>query len=473
MILCQQTLLLIKQISKKMTSRKRLFKQASCYMGALLLLGIIAFSSCTQPTATSSSENASTSTKLMWVDATANIVRFNNKDTIDYYLNKLSDLGFTDVVVDMRPISGHVLYDSEYAPKLTKWREDSIIYGFDYLGYFIEKGHELNLKIQASLNTFVAGHNFYDEGVIYEEDRLDWATRVYRPNGEIVPITEEKDKYSTMVNPINQEFQKYMLDILVELVQKYPNLDGIILDRVRYDGITADFSDLSRQKFEEHLGKKIENFPQDIFEWRKDVNNNPYPHRGEYYLEWLEWRAQNIYDFMAKARETVKTANPNVSFGTYTGAWYPSYFETGVNFASKNYDPSQEFDWATPTYKNTGYAEMMNLFTVGNYYTTITKEEYFKENPQIKNETDLQAQSSIWYCVEGSCENLRRVMGDNEFLGGILADQFYDNREGLTESIKMNLKESDGLMIFDIVHIIHKNMWDEVEKGMREAGVIN
>jgi hypothetical protein len=28
-------------------------------------------------------------------------------------------------------------------------------------------------------------------------------------------------------------------------------------------------------------------------------------------------------------------------------------------------------------------------------------------------------------------------------------------------------------MIFDIVHIIEKNMWDYVEKGMRESGAIN
>jgi hypothetical protein len=74
--------------------------------------------------------------------------------------------------------------------------------------------------------------------------------------------------------------------------------------------------------------------------------------------------------------------------------------------------------------------------------------------------------------VEGSNENAHRILGDNKFLGGILADQFNDNHEGLTESIKMNLKTSDGLMIFDIVHIINKNMWDAVEKGMREAKVI-
>lgn len=409
--------------------------------------------------------------KLMWLDATANIQRFNNKDTIDFYLTKLKELGFTDVAIDMRPISGHVLYDSDIAPKLTKWRGDTIIYTFDYLGYYLEKGHSLGLKIQTSLNTFVAGHNFFDKGIIYEEAKSDWASQLYTPDG-IIPITEEKNKYSTMVNPINQEYQRYIINILKEIIQKYPTLDGVILDRVRYDGYTADFSDLSQQKFEEYLGVTLESFPEDIYEWRKDAQGNDCPHRGKYYLQWMQWRSQNIYDFMAKARKAVKSVNPEVSFGAYTGAWYPSYFEVGVNFASKHYDPSKDFDWATPEYKNTGYAELMDLFTVGNYYTTVTKEEYLKDAPEIKNETDLQAQSSIWYCVEGSNENLRKIMGDNKFLGGILADQFYENHEGLTESIKMNLKESDGLMIFDIVHIINKDMWNAVEKGMRESGVI-
>ena len=409
--------------------------------------------------------------KLMWLDATANIQRFNNKDTIDFYLTKLKDLGFTDVVVDMRPISGYVLYDSDIASKLRKWRGDTIIYTFDYLGYYLEKGHSLGLNIQASLNTFVAGHNFFDKGVIYEGGKADWATQLYTADG-IIPITEEKNKYSAMVNPINQEYQSYIINILKEITQQYPTLDGIILDRVRYDGYTADFSNLTRQKFEEYLGVELENFPGDIYEWQKDAQGNDYPHKGKYYLEWLQWRSQNIYDFMAKAKQAVKSVNPDISFGTYTGAWYPSYFEVGVNFASKQYDPSRDFDWATPEYKNTGYAELMDLFTVGNYYTNITKEQYMINNPEIKNETDLEAQSSIWYSVEGSNENLRKIMGDNKFLGGILADQFYGNHEGLTQSIKMNLKQTDGLMIFDIVHIINENMWNAVEKGMREAGAI-
>lgn len=426
-------------------------------------------------TGSSNNELAEVAPKLMWIDATANIERFNNKDTIDYYLEKVKELGFTDIVVDVRPISGHLLYESDYAPLLTEWNGKEINYTFDYLGYYIEKAHKLGMKVQASLNTFVAGHNYMDEGPIYEGGKADWATIVYPPNEEVklIPITEEKQKYSAMVNPINEEFQEYILNIFREVVTKYPELDGVILDRVRYDGFTADFSELSRRKFEEYLGKELDLFPDDIYRWKKDEQGNFYPERGQYFLQWIEWRASVIHNFMAKARGVIKEANPEISFGTYTGAWYPSYFEVGVNFASKNYDPSADYDWASPTYKEQGYAELLELFTVGNYYTTITIDEYQEKNPEVKNETDMWGQKSIWYCVEGSNQNLKTILDGNQFYGGILADQFYDNPEGLTESIKMNLATSDGLMIFDIVHIITKDMWDYVEKGMREGGAMN
>lgn len=440
-----------------------------------LLISLLVIAGLYSCTGNNNNETTEVAPKLMWIDATANIERFNNKDTINYYLEKVKDLGFTDIVVDMRPISGHLLYESAYAPMLTEWNGKEITYTFDYLGYYIEKAHNIGLKVQVSLNTFVAGHNYMDEGPIYEGGKADWATIVYPPNEEVqfIPITEEKHKYSAMVNPINEEFQEYILNIFREVVTKYPELDGIILDRVRYDGFTADFSELSRQKFEEYLGKKLDLFPDDIYRWKKDEQGNFYPERGQYFLQWFEWRASVIYNFMAKARTVIKEANPNISFGTYTGAWYPSYFEVGVNFASKNYDPSADYDWASANYKNYGYAELLDLYTVGNYYTTMTIEEYQKENPEVKNETDMWGQKSIWYCVEGSNKNLKTVLDGNKFYGGILADQFYDNPEGLTESIKMNLATSDGLMIFDIVHIITKDMWDYVEKGMREGGAIS
>ena len=88
----------------------------------------------------------------------------------------------------------------------------------------------------------------------------------------------------------------------------------------------------------------------------------------------------------------------------------------------------------------------------------------------ILNDTDSEAQSGTWYCVEGSCRHLRHILKGNKFIGGILVDQFYDNPAILSETIEMNLRRSDGLMVFDIVHIISKNLWKEVEEGMKNGG---
>lgn len=409
---------------------------------------------------------------LMWFDATANFSRFNNKDSIDYYMKKIADLGFTHAVVDIRPICGSVLYDSKIAPKMNEYKGAKAA-DFDFLDYFITKGHALGLEVHASLNIFSAGHNYTKTGIVYD-GHPEWASIVYTPNQGMISITEDKGdyKYAAMINPANEEYQKYILSILKEVTTMYPKLDGLILDRVRYDGINGDFSELSKQKFETYIGEKIERFPEDIFEWKKDDKGAPHRVDGKHFTKWIEWRAKNIYDFMKAAREEVKSVNSDISFGTYTGAWYPSYFEVGVNFASNQYDPSKDFGWATADYKNYGYAELLDLYTTGNYYTTMTIEDAHKNNPMIKNETDSEIQSGEWYSVEGSNRNLRVILGENKFSGGILADQFYDKPEDLSKSIEINLKESDGVMIFDIVHIIHKNMWDQVEDGMRKGNMI-
>ncbi len=406
---------------------------------------------------------------LMWFDAEANFARFSNPDSIDYYLDKIHSLGFTHAIVDVRPITGEVLFDTEFAPKMKEWagyeRKD-----FDYLGRFIQKAHQLGMEVHASLNVFVAGHNYFDRGVVYSK-HPEWASVVYTPQG-MTSIMNEKHKYSAMVNPVNDDFRVHILNVLKDLVKRYPKLDGLMLDRVRYDGITADFSDLSRNKFEAYLGESVKQFPEDIFEWIKNKEGKDEIVRGKHFNKWIEWRTKSITDFMQEARAEVKKVNPNISFGTYTGAWYPSYYEVGVNFASKEYDPSKDYDWATSDYGKYGYAELLDLYATGNYYTDITLEEYEKTNHAVWNETDSQAQSGTWYCVEGSCRHLRTILKDNKFMGGILVDQFYTEPAKLSATISMNLKESDGLMVFDIVHIITKNLWKEVEKGMREGGAL-
>lgn len=404
--------------------------------------------------------------KLLWFDATANFERLSYKDSITYYLKKAKELGFTDVVLDLKPITGEVLYDSKFAPKMKEWngfyRDDN----FDFPAFFISEAHKLGLKIHATINVFVAGHNFFDRGLVYQ-NKSHWESINYTDSG-FVPITQLKHKYSAMTNPANPEVQNHELNVIEELVSKYPEFDGLILDRVRYDGIEADFSPLSIELFKKYLGEKEIDI-DDIYRWTKNEKGKKVRIEGKYFKKWLEWRTSVIYNFMQEAKARVKKVNPEILFGTYTGAWYPVYYEVGVNWASQNYDPSKDYEWATPDYKKYGYAELLEIYTTGCYFFEVTKDEVEKLNEEMikRNEAGMGETKDYWYSVEGSAEIAKKViMNALPVLGGLYVEQYKGHPEQFERAIKMCLEKTNGLMIFDIVHIVNYGWWDVLKKGM-------
>jgi hypothetical protein len=420
------------------------------------------------------SVNSDNDRTFLYFDATANFARFSHQDSVIYYLQKAKDAGVTDVVIDVKPITGEVLYPSKIAPVMIKWEgeyqsgvKDT---SWDMLSLFIEEGHKLGLLVHASTNVFVAGHNYFDRGVVYKDkSKANWQTLSYLPQG-MTPITEQKKKYSAMLNPALPEVQEYQLSILKELVGMYPELDGIILDRVRYDGIEADFSEASKKLFEAYIGEEVKNFPKDIFSYT--ANDGPAKRvEGPLYKKWLEWRAGVIHDFIYKAKEEIKSINKNIVFGDYTGSWYPTYYEVGVNWASKDYDPSADFEWATSKYKNYGYAEALDIFLTGNYFYEVDKAEAknIDTTTVVRNEAGQGLGQEDWYTVEGSAELVNKIVkGKAPVYAGIYVEQYKDDPEQFIKALKMCRAKSEGAMVFDIVHIINKDWWDELKEGLTE-----
>lgn len=408
-----------------------------------------------------------TKPKYMWVDCEANFARMSSPDSIRYYTQKLKETGITDIVVDMKSIMGEVLYDSEIAPYMAEFDGCTRSRDYDMMRYFIDEGHKLGMRVHGSMNIFAGGHNFFNRGIIYGE-HPEWQSMVYRPDGTIVPISEIKTNYNGMLNPSNHEVREYQKSILVEFVTRYPDIDGIIFDRLRYDNITSDFSELSHRQFEEWSGKKVENFPEDIFYWEGD-DLQP----GKYYKEWIEWRATVIKSFVEEAHDAIRAANPDVLIGDYTGAWYPTYYQLGVNWASVKYDPSKQYDWATPTYHNTGYAELLDIYMTGLYYTLVTKEDVDKANGVVgtRNEAGMDATDPTYcYSVEGGAELAKAITcGVVPVCGSLYVRQYGDDGKLFARAVRQALKSNDGgVMIFDLVHIVESDWWDLLEKSLKE-----
>jgi uncharacterized lipoprotein YddW (UPF0748 family) len=114
--------------------------------------------------------------RVMWVDATANIDRITTREGVNDIVARCKKANFNMIVVDVKPVSGHVLYDSKMAERLREWRGKTYP-AFDVLKAFIEEGHKAGLEIATSLNVFGEGHKYFNTGLAYKKP--EWQSVTY------------------------------------------------------------------------------------------------------------------------------------------------------------------------------------------------------------------------------------------------------------------------------------------------------
>jgi hypothetical protein len=337
---------------------------------------------------------------------------------------------------------------------------------FDYLQEFIDKGHEIGLKVHAGFNTMTGGqgNSLGNQGLLYRDvSKKDWATTQNTLSG--LSNTMDRSSGTKFFNPNNENVQDYIIALLKDLA-KY-NLDGIILDRGRFDGIDSDFSDSSRKKFEAYIGGvTIQNFPDDILppgitmgQVIELVNKGTTP---QYFKQWLEFRAKTIYDFMEKARDAVKATNSKVKFGVYVGGWYSSYYENGVNWASKTYNTSAYYSkWATPKYKDYGYASLMDITLIGAY-----------ANPGGVYGTSEWTMQGFSKLAKDKIKNDCPMVAAGPDVGNWDANNNYtqaQENQAIVNSVKACMDECDGYFLFDMIHLKMANQWQYVKEGIDKA----
>ena len=407
--------------------------------------------------------------RVIWVDAAANFPDFaNSKENILRDLTLAKNAGFTDVVVDVRPTSGDVLFATDVVDQV-KWLGAWLPAGYtkiertatwDYLQAFIDAGHSLGLKIHAGFNTMVGGNNnsLGPMGVLFREtSKREWATQLLTNSG-IVNTLDIGSSGAKFFNPVNLDVQNYLCDMLEDLAA-YKDLDGIILDRGRFDDLDSDFSNYTKKKFEEYLGYTVQNFPKDVMTAGTTTANLPAT-LPTYFKQWLEFRAKVMHDFMEKARNRVKAVNSDVQFGVYVGAWYSSYYNVGVNWASPKYNTASEYSkWATPKYQNYGYADHMDIILIGAYASPT------------------RVYGSSEWTIQGFCKKaVDKIKGDAIVVGGpdvgngdwaTSSDVVVSS--AITQSVDAAINACDGYFLFDMIHLKKKNQWEFVKNGIDAA----
>ncbi len=408
--------------------------------------------------------------RYIWIDAAANFHDFaNSRENIIRDITLAKDAGFTDIVVDIRPTNGDILYKSSVpGVEPVKWLGAWVngVYSkvdrtatWDYLQAFIDEGHKLGLKVHAGFNTMAGGNGsgLGNQGILYRDiTKKGWATSENLTIG--ITNTMDAGGGTKFFNPVHEEVQEYLCNLLKNLA-KY-NLDGIVLDRGRFDGIQSDFSEYSRNKFEIYNGNtKITNYPDDILPpgttMLQVMNMNSYP---PLLTKWLEFRAKTIYDFMSKARNAVKSVNPDILFGVYVGGWYSSYYEVGVNWASSKYNPSLTYKWATAKYMNYGYAELMDHILIGAYASPL----------RVYGSTEWTMQGFSKLAKEKIRDGGPIVVSGPDVGNWDSNNQATQQQENqaIVESVKACMDECDGYFLFDMIHLKMANQWQYAKQGI-------
>lgn len=407
--------------------------------------------------------------RFIWVDAAANFPDFaNSKENILRDLTLAKNAGFTDVVVDVRPTNGDVLFATDVVDQV-KWLGAWLPAGYtkiertatwDYLQAFIDAGHSLGLKIHAGFNTMVGGNNnsLGPQGVLYRETaKREWATQLLTSAG-VVNTLDQSETGAKFLNPVNTDVQEYLCQMLEDLAA-CKDLDGIFLDRGRFDDLDSDFSTYSRKKFEEYLGYSVTNFPSDVMTVGTKAGTLPSP-MPTYFKQWLEFRVKVIHDFMLKARNRVKAVNSNVNFGVYVGGWYSTYYGVGVNWASPDYNTAGTYSsWATTKYKDYGYADHMDIILIGAYASPTS------------------VYGTNEWTIQGFCSKaVDKIKGDAKVIGGpdvgngawaTSSDEVVN--AAITQSVDAAMNACDGYFLFDMIHLKNKNQWQYVKLGIDNA----
>ncbi len=479
--------------------------------------------------------------RILWIDATANIERYDSDEKIAALAQQIKAAGFNTVVFDIKPISGQVVYPSKLAPKLTEWRGKTMALEYDPLAAMVREIKGVGLTLFVSMNAFSEGHRMFLVGPGY--GRLDQQTVIYEPTpiirspyskdafplsitpnaadpaavsvfttpdrlpadspnaaavivdtkqsrvlsrlvrttptplprnavvlygtdagaeflrlhavpglriefatqASFLPISERPlYQIPLMMNPNHPEVQRYALDIVREVVTNYA-VDGLIYDdRLRYGGINADFSEITRSLFEKRVGRPLR-WPEDVFEFTITPTLQRGIRPGPYYDAWMAWRAATLKEFVRTVRTELAQIRPGAQLGVYAGSWYGEYPAFGNNWASPRFESG--FWFLTPDYQRTGFAPLVDFLITGCYYPVATIHEAMSKAHPIGSTVEA-----------GGMLTNRAVRDEAWSYAGISLADFKDNPEGLQDVLQAACASTQGVMVFDLSHDIEP-MW--------------
>lgn len=272
----------------------------------------------------------STSEKIISYGAENRAVWLDRKDIVgsgpDGLSKKILSLkkaGITTLYIECDN-GGYALYDSKLLkrnPDLEQWP------GWDPLREALNTAHAQNLKVEAWTKVFAVCNRALDEQfqskypdrkfppagpVLEEHDKAtaedpygDWALRMY--DGTLPERTHD-----VFLDPANPKAAKFAQNFMLEIAERYPDIDGIQYDYIRYPfrnegmGLNPNNWAQFQSANPQYKGTELPGHPSQM--------------KGAMLKDWNEWKNQQIDNFVGDTSARMRQLNPKLDL---SAAVYP------------------------------------------------------------------------------------------------------------------------------------------------------
>lgn len=177
----------------------------------------------------------------------------------------------------------NLLSSRYFNPEPRSYILNDFAFSFDPLQYAISQAKQRGLRVQAWLVTFNAtplDPGYLQQNYIYQQ-RRDWLTCDKEGNR-----MNSSEQFGYFLDPGIPEVQSYLLDVFSDIVESYPDLDGIHLDYVRYPSAKFGYHPISVSRYQ--AAKQDEE------------------------LSWNEWRIRQVTEFVQKLQLRLKSIKPDI-----------------------------------------------------------------------------------------------------------------------------------------------------------------
>lgn len=157
-------------------------------------------------------------------------------------IDKLQNVGINNIFLETY-FHGKTIYPSQVLNSYGFVNQREEFVGFDPLRIWIDECHKRNMKVNIWFETFYVGNQPPSSN---ERNILNvhptWANTTKAGYASTTPVASLSEHNGYFIDPANPEVQKYLLDLLNEIITNY-HPDGINLDYIRYpQSIAAKFT---------------------------------------------------------------------------------------------------------------------------------------------------------------------------------------------------------------------------------------